>query len=685
MKISYRILIAALAVVVLSFASSTLTFYSFTGKIALGLAGVALSLVFVLLRLNKNSRAKAEYTAFVALINQNLSLGDMSDAVLAKIIKSTGLTAGRLYMTDNTGEKLLASCGLLNETSLAENSIDLHKRVIEKGEEAEYFFTENFPVIRSGLTELKVRYLLIYPVIYNQNVIAVLEAASVGSPGRHLKPYLSNIKDQLAAGLSKAYELRKLENLVQELKVHKEEQRVAPPSVQENITAKETDKLNENPEHEPAYFTDEELFSPEQLPVKPEVRESINYEALQEEIEKRASHTILIIDANPENRKIISRYLTSKHYSVLQSESIQQGMKEISLQKPFAVALAVSSSDLTSWDALKQLKDSTQTRSIPVVLYNTVDALNFGCGLQLYDYIFGPLNAEVINAYTSRLPEIKNIVFAGFEEDSLKLVKEQLNGKKTKIISVKEQNAAFKTISKLQPGLVFIDAMMQKGDSISLVDRLKSAFETRDLPVILCLKSDIDKDELALLTAGIERVTIRSKGHRVEILKAIRDRIHLEEGFPGEDTSSILIENRPEEDENMSGENADKLQPNRVLIVDDDAGTLTEVKEIVTNSGCETVVANSGSECLAALRTFKPDLILLDIMMPHMDGFETIKRIKAEKNLKEIPVFALTSHEMIEEKEILIRNGFDDFVSKPVDSGSLSFKIEKVLNIITEC
>lgn len=669
MKTSYRILSAGLIIVAFIFAGSILSFYSLTGKIILGLAGAALLVVFMLLFLDRNTRAKNEYSRFIALINQNLSLKEMADSVLAKIISTTGLTVGRLFMIESAGPRLLSSYGLLNETSIASDKIDLYQRAIEIGEETEFHFTENFPVVRSGIAEIAIRHILIIPVKYNNQVIAVLELASVSTPKNRAREYLANIKDQLAAGLSKAYALEKLENLVQELKENKMEPRKEYNGAQP-VQAKALPEIQtEEAEEEELLYVE----NPAQLEADLEERKNI--------IEKREQQTILIIDQNSENRKIISRYLSSKHYNIREAESLEKGMNEISLNMPFAVTLSLSGS-ISSWEVLKKLKQNEAKRSMPVILYNTVDALNFGYGLQVYDYVFGNPDENIIKTYLAKLPGVKNIVLAGFEEEPAGLTLAYLKG--AKVTSLKEQNTAFKAISKLQPELVFMDAFMQKGGSILLLDRLKTSFETKDIPVVLCIKPEAVKEDLELLNSSIEKITIKSRGSRIDILKAIRDRIHLEEGMPEEDTSSILIESGPEELETADAQGVRKLHAGKVLIVDDDADTLTAVGEIITKAGCETVLAMDGVECLTKLQKLKPDLILLDIMMPHMDGFETIRRIKAEKNLKDIPVFALTSHEMIDEKEILIKNGFDDFVSKPVNSGSLSFKIEKVLNNITE-
>ena len=87
-----------------------------------------------------------------------------------------------------------------------------------------------------------------------------------------------------------------------------------------------------------------------------------------------------------------------------------------------------------------------------------------------------------------------------------------------------------------------------------------------------------------------------------------------------------------------------------------------------------------GKECLEALEMKLPDLILLDIMMPGMDGFQTLNRIKQNKLWQTIPVFAVTAKAMVEDKEIILKHGFDDYISKPVNSASMAFKIERLFS-----
>jgi CheY-like chemotaxis protein len=131
---------------------------------------------------------------------------------------------------------------------------------------------------------------------------------------------------------------------------------------------------------------------------------------------------------------------------------------------------------------------------------------------------------------------------------------------------------------------------------------------------------------------------------------------------------------------NGNNELAEQNVNAEILIVDDDTDTLYTLDEIVQACNCNTVLAKSGKECLTALEQKTPDLILLDIMMPEMDGFQTLKQIKLNKKWSDIPVFAVTAKAMKSDKDIVLKQGFTDYIPKPVNPTILSFKIQKLIS-----
>lgn len=105
----------------------------------------------------------------------------------------------------------------------------------------------------------------------------------------------------------------------------------------------------------------------------------------------------------------------------------------------------------------------------------------------------------------------------------------------------------------------------------------------------------------------------------------------------------------------------------RVLIVDDNVTNRKLCGAILTGIGYRIREAANGSEALEAVRSEPPDLILMDVQMPVLDGVETLKQLKADPATRDIPVVALTSYAMKGDRERFMREGFSNYVSKPID------------------
>jgi CheY-like chemotaxis protein len=117
-----------------------------------------------------------------------------------------------------------------------------------------------------------------------------------------------------------------------------------------------------------------------------------------------------------------------------------------------------------------------------------------------------------------------------------------------------------------------------------------------------------------------------------------------------------------------------------IMVVDDEKDLIELVKAVLENAGFQVVGANSGKECLELLKKVKPDLILMDVMMPEMTGIETTKRIKDNASTKNIKVAFLTVARMsgVGKKE-LEDLGSVDYITKPFDNEDLVDRVKRAL------
>ena len=119
----------------------------------------------------------------------------------------------------------------------------------------------------------------------------------------------------------------------------------------------------------------------------------------------------------------------------------------------------------------------------------------------------------------------------------------------------------------------------------------------------------------------------------------------------------------------------------KILIVDDEDGVLYLISTILKKAGHETITASSGEECFELLKTVKPDLILLDVMMPGLDGYDTCKTIKGNKDTKDIPVAMLTARSNDEERLQSMEEGLADWhIAKPIEKKKLVELVNWLLN-----
>ena len=858
--------------------------------------------------LDKKEKAKNEYSEFITLINQNPTLMEISDAALVKIINIGSFVIGGLYTIDDDEINLVSSYGFNPDANKQRGEFALHKRVLKTREKLELFSEESLPVVSSGLMEIKIKYLLLLPIVYNNKITALLELGSLNKPSDEVIDYLDKIKDQLAIGITNSKALVQMENFVAELKkLNEEYQKQNLQIKQQNDTliklhsdlkeqAQELERQKEKAEEstriksqflasmshelrtpmnsilgltelilEKANLEDknrerlevvlnsgkrlmnlindildlskieagkmeiryedvilDEVIEEVSASVTPLVNKKnigfqvvrnmdtrmlintdrgkvtqvlinllgnavkftdegsvmlristednlLNFEVvdtgigisdedkklifeefrqadgsttrkyggtglglaiskkitdllggsisvnskikegstftfsiplkfvdtmvpeLQSKIDvrtliKNRKNPILVIDDDEEVRYTIGQYLLSKGYEVLFAEDGDKGLQMAIENQPFAITLDVMLPGKDGWSVLKELKGDLRTKDIPVILVSIIGDKNIGYELGAFEYFIKPISSEKLLSAFSKLENLANkpiqkIVIVDDDELEFEKFKKEFASEDIRIEFIKESEYAFSKIAEVQPDLIIIDLMMSKIDGITLSYKLKSNIKTRHIPIIISTAKDLTEEERISLNNIVENIAVKSKEHPLDVLKVVRDRIEMQQTELA-DSLQNMVNNVSAINGKKHGNNdlAEQSFKAEVLIVDDDADTLYTLDEIVQGCNCNTVLAKSGKECLDALEQKTPDLILLDIMMPEMDGFQTLKQLKLNKKWADIPVFAVTAKAMKNDKDIVLKQGFTDYIPKPVNPTIVSFKIQKLIS-----
>jgi two-component system alkaline phosphatase synthesis response regulator PhoP len=135
-----------------------------------------------------------------------------------------------------------------------------------------------------------------------------------------------------------------------------------------------------------------------------------------------------------------------------------------------------------------------------------------------------------------------------------------------------------------------------------------------------------------------------------------------------------------------SDSNYQELRPlmadqNRILIADDNVPNCELLEAYLADVDCEVEFAVDGQETLDKVETFQPDLILLDVMMPRLSGFEVCRKLKDSPSTRRIMILMVTALNEIGDVERAVQAGTDDFLSKPVNKVELLKRVENMLRL----
>jgi two-component system, cell cycle response regulator DivK len=119
----------------------------------------------------------------------------------------------------------------------------------------------------------------------------------------------------------------------------------------------------------------------------------------------------------------------------------------------------------------------------------------------------------------------------------------------------------------------------------------------------------------------------------------------------------------------------------RILVVEDDENNLYVTTHILKNASYEILSADNGKDALEIAKKQKPDLILLDLALPYLDGYEVTKHLRALQEFRQVPIIAVTAYSMTGDREKIMKKGFTDYLAKPITPRDLVSKVEQYLAI----
>jgi CheY-like chemotaxis protein len=260
--------------------------------------------------------------------------------------------------------------------------------------------------------------------------------------------------------------------------------------------------------------------------------------------------------------------------------------------------------------------------------------------------------------------DVKNLLIVEDDEEQRRSLAELAGeGEDVEVTAVGSSKDALAELGKKQFDCVVLDLKLPDGTGFELLEQLKQNGEFGDVPVIVYTGKSLTRREETKLRRYAEAIVVKDVRSPERLLDETALFLHrVENRLPAERRRTL---------EQLHDGNA-VLRDKKILIVDDDVRNVFALTSVLEGHGMEVVFAETGAEGLEKLEA-NPDvaLVLMDIMLPGMDGYETMKQIREQEGLQALPIIALTAKAMKGDREKSIAAGASDYIAKPVDTDQL--------------
>jgi signal transduction histidine kinase/CheY-like chemotaxis protein/HAMP domain-containing protein len=350
----------------------------------------------------------------------------------------------------------------------------------------------------------------------------------------------------------------------------------------------------------------------------------------------------------------------------------QDGGTAIAMAKEFmpdAITLDLRLPDVDGWAVLDQLKHSADTRHIPVNVISLTDHMQRCFHLGALGVIQKPAAREVLQEALCRTQEflersVKTLLVAeAGAKDGGDLV-ELLRADGVEITGVSTAKAALEAVQKNRYDCIVVGPALDDGRGVDLLRKLARSKKAGRLPIVMYGANEFSPSEQDKVRKLAEVVILKSVTTREAVLRETTLFLHQ------------AIDRLPPAKRDMLAdlqEASRDLAGKKVLIIDDDIRNIFAMTGALEQHGLTVINAENGKDGIEILKANPDvDLVLMDIMMPELDGYDTIRVIRGLGEFRSLPIIAITAKAMKGDREKCIEAGASDYVAKPLDMEQLT-------------
>ena len=378
--------------------------------------------------------------------------------------------------------------------------------------------------------------------------------------------------------------------------------------------------------------------------------------------------SILIIEDDLTFAGLLADMVRSRSFSVLVADDGESGIALAERYQPSAIILDVMLPHIDGWGVMRSLKDNPVTRHIPVHFITCLEERQKAMSMGAIGFIIKPVSSEQLDTVFGTLESVidktmKMLLIVEDDQDQAMAMVALLEERNVTIKVADSGDKAIELLSSEQFDCIVLDLGLADMGAFELLEALKKLDSERRIPVIIHTGRELTHDDERRLHHYAESIIIKGAKSPERLLNEVTLFLHLIETSldPGKQR---MIRSAVDKEAMLEGK--------KILIVDDDMRNIFSLSSALAEKNIVIFEAENGREALKQLDEF-PDinLVLMDLMMPEMDGYEAMRSIRKDSRFRSLPIIALTAKAMKGDREECLKAGASDYIPKPVDMEKL--------------
>lgn len=392
-------------------------------------------------------------------------------------------------------------------------------------------------------------------------------------------------------------------------------------------------------------------------------------------LESAEGHRLLIVEDDKNFASILSDYAEERGFTPIVANSGDTGLDIAGKQLPDAIVLDIMLPEMDGWTVLRKLKENPATCNIPVHLMSARNETN---AKALHEGAIGFLRKPVEKAdldkvfdrflSTAHNDRLKRILIIEDQKILSDNLKNELIRRETKVKQAFDGKEALEILNADNNfDCIILDLKLPDISGIELLEKIKKDSALSDIPVIINTAMELDKDSLEGVMKYTNAMVLKTDKSNERLLDEVTLFMNrVKNGIPGK----VYAISGKSEKNNSTLEKV--LKGKSVLLVDDDMRNIFALSSALENFDLKIEIAGNGREAIEKLEANQAiNIVLMDLMMPEMDGYEAIRAIRSQSRFNRLPVIALTAKAMKNDREKCIEAGANDYIAKPLDLDKL--------------